>query len=213
MSDFLEPLIYCINLDDRTDRWAHIKKIATDCNIHITRLPAVRSNEGWEGCGYSHQKACRLAKALNLPWVLVLEDDAEFTKEKWEQFKTYLPYLWQHKDKWEYFNGGPWWIMFPEIFSREPLLIKAHTLLTHFILYNSSFYDTVLKWKPEPAIKNTYDIYLQYACKSVIAYPTIAYQIQSKSDIIGSATEENLCQQAEIVLSEKINTLLPHNQT
>lgn len=204
MTSYPEPRIFCINLDHRTDRWQHIQQCAKECNIHITRLPAVRSDEGWQGCGYSHQKACRLAKALNLPWVLVLEDDADFTKEKWEQFKTYLPYLWENKDKWEYFNGGPWWIKFSEIFSSEPQLLKAHTLLTHFILYNSEFYETVLKWKPAIDIKNTYDIYLQYACKSVIGYPSIAYQVKSKSDIVGSSAEENICQTAEKDLYENV---------
>ena len=210
MSSYPEPRIFCINLDHRTDRWQHIQRIAKECNIHITRLPAVRSDQGWQGCGYSHQKACRLAKALNLPWVLVLEDDADFTKEKLDQFKSYLPYLWENKDKWEYFNGGPWWIMFPEMFSKEPTLIKAHTLLTHFILYNSDFYDTVMKWEPVNDMKNTYDIYLQYSCKSVIGYPSIAYQIPSKSDIISSSNDNNICQTAEKELLIKIQCLFPN---
>jgi hypothetical protein len=94
------PEVLVINLDHRTDRWATIERTCAAANLTPVRMPAIKSSPGWHGSGLSHLKCIRLAKERNLPWVLILEDDATFTPEAIGRFRGLLGYLWENRGHW-----------------------------------------------------------------------------------------------------------------
>ena len=86
--------IYCINLDKRSDRWNTIcVPQFSKHNLNVERVSAVDGMavnlpngfssqfKGRIGCAMSHLKVLRLAKELNVPRVLILEDDVSFANE------------------------------------------------------------------------------------------------------------------------------------
>ena len=89
-----DPETFVINLDDRTDRWDAIQKLCSGAGLTPRRISAVRATPGWIGCTYSHMKCMQIAKEEQLPWVLILEDDATFTPASFNRFRMLLPFLW-----------------------------------------------------------------------------------------------------------------------
>ena len=72
--------IFYINLEERRDRKQHVenelKKVGWD---NYTRFNAIKNKNGRVGCSMSHLKVIQDAKKNNLPYVVILEDDIEFT--------------------------------------------------------------------------------------------------------------------------------------
>ena len=72
---------YYINLNERVDRKKHFESIKKKYDFfkNITRLEAIKNNNGAIGCGLSHIKALtklkELAKDNSLNYVCVIEDD------------------------------------------------------------------------------------------------------------------------------------------
>ncbi len=153
--------------------------------IFPERISAVKRAPGWEGCGYSHVKCALTAKERNLPWVLVLEDDCEFTQQDFKRFAALLPYLWENRSRWEYFNGGLTFVKNPEIYDARIPLIRANGYTTHFILYTAAAYDKIAAWTPAAG---PCDVYFDMNMKSLTTYPLIAHQLTGKSDINNTDT-------------------------
>lgn len=184
MSQFPAPAVFVINLDERKDRWLAIQKMCRQCGINPERISAVKRKPGWHGCGLSHVKCAKLAKERNLPWVIVLEDDCMFSIEQWNHFKSLLPFLWDNRDKWNFFNGGPTFINNIELFNKEYNLVKANSLCAHFIFYTKDVYDKIIEYKPTGSEKeNIIDVWYSNTFKSVSSYPIIAVQTPSFSDL------------------------------
>ena len=74
------PLILCINLDSRPDRWAQCQQEFAKVGIQdrVERLQASTGVHPEHGCALSHVRAMRRMLADGLDRVLVLEDDVEF---------------------------------------------------------------------------------------------------------------------------------------
>jgi hypothetical protein len=74
----LENTIY-INLENRKDRYEHVKKelskIYIDNPVH---MPAIKMENGAIGCTVSHIKCIEYAKNKNLPYIFICEDDITF---------------------------------------------------------------------------------------------------------------------------------------
>ena len=77
LQDFF-PLIYCINLDGRPDRWEkaqeEFKKVGIE---NVQRFSAIKENPPWLGCYSSHLEILTEAELLQKN-VLIFEDDVEF---------------------------------------------------------------------------------------------------------------------------------------
>lgn len=99
--------IYCINLDHRPDRWTHIQNEVKKTELHISRFPGIYNVCGVTGCRESHFAVIRKAKADNLPWVGIMEDDCAFYDHFASEFPKALASLWSLRDDWEIFNSGP----------------------------------------------------------------------------------------------------------
>lgn len=72
--------IYCINLDERTDRWEHAQKQFEKAGIldKVQRFSAIKDIDGRVGVIKSNLEIVKIAKQKKLKNVLVFEDDVEF---------------------------------------------------------------------------------------------------------------------------------------
>jgi hypothetical protein len=181
-----ELQVFVINLDGRPDRWLNIQKICRQCGVNAQRISAVRKSPGWHGCALSHAKCARTAKERGLPWILVLEDDCVFSREDWQRFLQILPYLWENRDKWEFFNGGITYISNFELMDPGRRLMRANGYAAHFILYNDKAYDKIAAWTDT---EGPCDVYFDRCFKSVVTYPLIGRQMPSHSDIVESTQD------------------------
>jgi glycosyl transferase family 25 len=92
--------IYYINLDHRTDRKEHlIKEFATLGVNCTTRFNAIRNVNGAIGCTLSHIKVLQDAKINGLPYIMIVEDDIQFTNP--ELFKNQLTGLLTSGESWD----------------------------------------------------------------------------------------------------------------
>ena len=93
---------YCINRDDRPERWADVQKEFDRIGMPAKRVSAVISTpykRGWEGCRDSHIKTL-IDIDMSGEMGLVFEDDVVFLCEKedfWDNFSkavNELPHDW-----------------------------------------------------------------------------------------------------------------------
>ena len=184
------PVVYVINLDHRSDRWEATSQRCQECGLNPIRFSAVRASPGWVGRAQSHIKIIEAAKRRDLPWILILEDDADFDVKAIDRFRSLLPTLWAHRDGWERFSGGPTLPVDPDvrIFNIHHQLMYATGFATHFDLINGSAYDKILRWNS----RNTMPIDVYYGrlsqddvtgFRSLCTYPHIATQRLSNSNM------------------------------
>ena len=95
---------YVINLDDRTDRLAHIKKEFDFIGWDFERFSAVNTNS-FKGCGLSHQEIAQKAIDEDLDYYMVFEDDVFFMPYFHEKLNLYMEEL--SKVDWDMFHFGP----------------------------------------------------------------------------------------------------------
>ncbi len=179
--------VYVINLDHRSDRWERVKKMCLSCGITPIRISAVKASPGWHGCAMSHKKVAEMAESKGEPWYVVIEDDAVFTLENWIRFVQLLPTLWDMRDNWDVFNGGPGQIGGFELLKQDPILFRNQGTLTHFLLVNASCYKHIIDWNTS---HEAFDYHLKNYTKMLSTYPAIALQDDISSDIgIGNPAE------------------------
>lgn len=84
--------IYCINLDDRPDRWDLAQKEFESVGIkNYVRFSAIKNTErGAFGCRDSHVAVIRDAKMNDYKRILILEDDFNFINKDQDLFKKVL---------------------------------------------------------------------------------------------------------------------------
>jgi GR25 family glycosyltransferase involved in LPS biosynthesis len=75
--------VYVINLRKRPDRWRTLsRELRTQLGpgLQLRQFEATPATPGHRGCCTSHLRVFREARARDLPWVLVLEDDFMLTQ-------------------------------------------------------------------------------------------------------------------------------------
>jgi len=88
---FDETNTFCINLDTKPERWEKMQQRFQYFDMKVQRWPAATAadivdnfphhlNGGQKGCAQSHIHIWRHMLANNLPYALILEDDACFDK-------------------------------------------------------------------------------------------------------------------------------------
>ena len=86
--------VYYINLEERTDRKTHVEKELTELGWNFQRFNAVKAKSGRIGCSMSHLKLLMKAKKENLPYIVIVEDDIQFTnKQKFNSLLRYSIYF------------------------------------------------------------------------------------------------------------------------
>jgi len=174
------PPICVINLEDRHDRWVKHQKAFKEWNVPMERINAVKMKPGWKGCTLSHRKCIEIAKERNYPWVIILEDDAIPMEGSIEQLRSLLPILWEKRDQWDLFNGGPTYLFEAEVFNTEPPLYKIKGYASHFCLIHRDVYDKILN-EVDESVK--IDVYYKDNLRSLCTVPHLSIQDTGYSDI------------------------------
>jgi len=92
--------IYYINLEHRNDRKVHVIKEFETLGIKCAkRFNAIRNQNGAIGCTLSHIKALQDAKKNGLPYIMIVEDDIQFTNPG--LFKNQLTGLLRSGESWD----------------------------------------------------------------------------------------------------------------
>lgn len=171
--------IYCINLDNRKDRWNNCIKQFNKYNLDVERISAIKHKNPNVGCCLSHLKILKETKYSS---ILILEDDVEFTNNFIEKYNTLykkiesknidILFLSSWLPKGDYVNDG---------------IIKMYKGYgTHSYVIRKNIYKFIIEkinsLKYENAIDEIYNKYLKYL-NTFCFEPGVSYQNESKSDI------------------------------
>mgnify|MGYP003646334090 CR=1 FL=1 len=178
--------IYCINLDERTDRWEESIKEFKKLNIEgtVNRFSAVKHSKGAIGCRESHLSIIRKAKELDLDNVLIFEDDLFFIESDLNTISQALGEL--HKLDWDLFYFGA--TLCPHqgrITPVTPHLVRTNfAFTTHAYAINKKMFDFILDNAPKhPIIDLFYCRHIVSRGNSFIINPMLCIQRESFSDI------------------------------
>ena len=183
--------VYIINLDSRPDRWEAIRSQCLKYGITPIRTSAIKAKPGWHGCGLSHKKIAEIAKEKNHEWYLVLEDDSEFSQNDWDHFRKLLPYLWEHQNDWEIFNGGFGEVGNFKLINKDPIIYSCSPTSSHFYLINKRGMEKVLAWTTNEL---PIDNYAANTTKMIGTHPFIATQAVSHTSLHDNPQEEDSAQ-------------------
>lgn len=136
---------YVISLPERRDRLEQVVKqlpylfYKPDFNL----IDGIKLNEPHKGIGQAHLKCISYAKALNLPYCIIIEDDLLFQAKE----KT-IPYVTNA------FNNVPddWDILLAGIYDGHPRKVDEYWAKVeqfcglHFYCVNAKFYDKMLQY-------------------------------------------------------------------
>lgn len=183
MNDYFDA-IYCINLNDRYDRWLQVSQSFKENAVDVVRFPAIKHKDGRIGCIKSHVEILKCAKQNKLKNVLIFEDDVKFIDSIVCNTFNQLPFDWElcylganlHSSLYRY---------------SENLFTINNAFSTHAIAYNHTIYDKIIdKYNDIEILDNYSDIYdvwlsknIQPNNKSYIIYPLVAVQEKGYSDI------------------------------
>jgi len=78
---FLAGCTFCINLDQRTDRWEEVQPDFAKLGIQVERFSAIKCERGADGCARSFLGCLKIAKERGLHHCLILEDDVFFAEK------------------------------------------------------------------------------------------------------------------------------------
>lgn len=181
------PPTLVINLADRPEKWKKTVETFSMFPVQLERVDAVKASPGWKGCSASHLKAIRLAKERNYEWVIILEDDAQFSNEGYKQFLDLLPILHKRRDEWDIFLGGATMIDNVRQISHTPRLYQAGAYTAHFCLIHKNAYDKILDNYEDGPI----DVYYKEKMRLWMTLPHISTQRPGPSDIENENTNYN----------------------
>lgn len=140
-------LIRCINLDRRADRWARCEAIGhATPGVEFVRQRAIEiAGRPWIACTLGHQIAVFEAKLRDDPWVIVAEDDIEFTGGfSTERFRALI----EAADRLELgalYTGTVSYAQ--EIVAVHGGIIETDAYMSsHLTVYFARAYDAVLHW-------------------------------------------------------------------
>lgn len=184
INDFFDG-IYCINLDERTDRWEQVQKEFEKLGItDVKRFSAIKHEKGAIGCRESHLSIIREAKELGLRNVLIFEDDALVLESDITKIGNTLDEL--KKTPWELFYFGA--TVDPNVgrlTTVSPHLVRTNfAYTTHAYAINSNMFDFILERAPFHEIIDVfYNRNIVVRGQSYIINPMLCIQQESYSDI------------------------------
>lgn len=154
---------FCINLQDRADRWADCKKQFEKQKINVTRwnatpLPENRRFWAW----LSHREIIEHAKINNWDYVAVFEDDIKFLVDNfYERCEEALKELNDRDWYILYFWGSFWkWGSLKKEKELNKTLRVKNLHEGHSIVYSKNFYDIYLAKHPSSYSKEIWKYYI-----------------------------------------------------
>ena len=135
--------VYYINLEHRTDRKEHVEKELSILGVKkINRFNAIKMANGAIGCTLSHIKLLQYAKTNGLPYIMIVEDDIQFTNPT--LFKDQLNGLLQSGETWDVIliagNNLP-----PYIKTNEFCVQVRQCQTTTGYIIKEAYYDTLIE--------------------------------------------------------------------
>ena len=171
----------CINLDERKDKWAKLQSTFQGTQITPIRFSAIKHTEGWRGCGASHIAIVKDAYHKKLSWILVIEDDCELADDFNERWPSLKKELWDTRDTWDIFLGGPTFVQGPVEPQGKQLVKIEKGFALHFYILNAVAYRKIMDWDPDK--NGQVDVYYSKQLRIITTLPLIAKQRASVSDI------------------------------
>lgn len=172
---------YCINLDERKDRWDLSVLEAKKIGVDLIRFPAIQGETGHLGCRESHLTLLRDVKDEGI--VMVTEDDFKII------VKNPIPIV---RKAWSQLPGD-WDMFYLGATLNEPLVRYSENLFwlrnawtCHAIFYNNQ--NGVIDYILENHNTKEIDVFLcidvQLKFNCFIIYPMVATQREGYSDIL-----------------------------
>lgn len=183
--------IYCINLDERTDRWEHAQEEFRKAGIldRVIRFSAIRDADGRLGVIKSNLAIIKIAKEKKLKNVLIFEDDVQFIVDNPQDVlaKTIQQI---GNIKWHLFYLGANTHQKLTKFKPNLILLK-NAFAVHSMAYSELMYDIFINKYEKLKVISTFDDILdvflarkiqeKYIC--LMTNPMMTTQMNSYSDI------------------------------
>ena len=176
---------YCINLDERTDRWEQVQSQIELLGLKVERFSAIKKKRGHDGCILSHIALWDRLKDQDT--FMIIEDDIKVRvdnpKEILNKAMSQLP------DDWDMLYLGATLNQPPERISENLVRIKQ-AWTTHAIIYNNQngVVDAILEemddFKVDVVLANS----IQHKFKCFMTFPMICTQTEGFSNIINKHT-------------------------
>jgi len=188
--DFFDE-IYCINLDERTDRWEHAQKEFEKAGIkdRVTRFSAIKDNDGRIGLIKSNLSIIKMAKLKKLKNVLIFEDDVEFIVDNPQELLKNSLFQVGELDWKLFYLGANTHNKLIKI--KSNLILLKHAFATQSVAFSEKSYDIFIKkYEGMNKISNmsdVLDVYFaqqfqeKYIC--LMVNPMMTTQMNSYSDI------------------------------
>jgi hypothetical protein len=182
--DFFD-VIFCNNLDRRTDRWLECQKEFGSVGIidKVIRHSAVEHESPPRGNGLSHAYMIQYAKDHNLDNILIFEDDVNFFRNALKNLEKSLKDL---PPDWDMFYLGANLDTFPAYKVTDNLAKITGAFATHAYAVRHTIYDKVIAIglddnTPHNDVYYATFIHPNHNC--FLAMPLVAGQRDSFSDI------------------------------
>jgi GR25 family glycosyltransferase involved in LPS biosynthesis len=185
--------IYCINLDERTDRWSTARKEFNKINLtKVKRFSAVKHEKGHLGCKQSHINIIKEAKDNKNKNVLIFEDDVLFVDKNIEYLEEGVKQL--SNISWDFFYLGATLDPGRTKLSRlsKNLLKTNFAYTTHAYAINSKLFDYIIgnsNKRPEIDVFYSKDVIPNH--NTVLLDPIIAIQQKGYSNIQNKEIDYN----------------------
>lgn len=177
--------IYCINLNERKDRWELAEKEFNYLGIkNYVRFPAIKNLDGRIGCRNSHLTIINDAKINKYKKILIFEDDFIFINKDKDLISNIIEQI--SKIKYDLFYLGA--TVEPNIgrfqIISENIVKTNFAYTTHAYSIDSSLYDYILTEAPKfPIIDVFYQQKIVPLGRCYISNPMVCLQRNSHSDI------------------------------
>ena len=185
MIDNFFDKIYCINLDERVDRWDQAKKEFEKNNIkNYKRISGIKNDIGYIGCRDSHIEIIKDAKKNGYKKILIFEDDFIFINEDKKLIDDILSQL--SVVDWELFYFGATVHLYEGKLTKvsENLVLTNFAYACHAYAVNSCLFDFILEnAKNYEIIDIFYNTEVVKNNKSYISNPMVCLQRESYSNI------------------------------
>jgi GR25 family glycosyltransferase involved in LPS biosynthesis len=188
--DYFDKM-FCINLDERTDRWELAQKEFERIGIldKVERFSAIKENDGRLGVIKSNLEIVKYAKKNKLNNVLVFEDDVKFVIDNPNEYLSKA--ISQIGNlKWSLFYLGA--NTHQKLIKLKPnLILLKHAYAVHSMAYSSLVYDKFIRkyegMKSISKFPDILDVYLAQEIQAketcLMVNPLLTTQRESYSDI------------------------------
>lgn len=181
---------YCLGLPENIERRISFEE---DNKYDISIFDGLRHSKGWIGCGLSYKYLLNFAKAKNLEYIIICEDDVDFPDEFKEKLNEIIDYLTKMEYKWNMFSGLIADLNENTVISKVDLLNQKEFIYinkmtsTVFNIYHKSFFEKVINWDNTnlDVHNNTIDRYIE-SQGNLIVITTNPFLVGHKEEQVSS---------------------------